>query len=83
MTPAELKTATARHLRVLGRGATLGADDSAIPGWLDWAAQHPSEANGGILLMHGRHGTIEAMPGWLDQLAALGLQPATLGETLR
>ncbi|MBK9714230.1 MAG: polysaccharide deacetylase family protein [Kouleothrix sp.] len=59
------------------------ADDSAIPGWLDWAAQHPSEANGGILLMHGRHGTIEAMPGWLDRLAALGLQPATLGETLR
>jgi len=30
MTPSALMTATARHLRVLGRGATLGPDDHAI-----------------------------------------------------
>ena len=61
----------------------LSADDGAIPGWLDWAAQHPAEANGGILLMHGRAETVAALPDWLDRLAALGLQPGTLGEALR
>jgi peptidoglycan/xylan/chitin deacetylase (PgdA/CDA1 family) len=59
------------------------ADDVAISGWLDWAAQHKAEANGGILLMHGRASTVEALPGWLDRLAELGLQPATLGEVLK
>jgi len=59
------------------------ADDAAIPGWLDWAAQHPGEANGGILLLHGRSSTVDALPGWLDRLAARGLQPTTLTDTLR
>lgn len=59
------------------------ADDAAIPGWLAWAAQHPDAARGGILLMHGRPGTVAALPGWLDQLGAIGLQPVPLGEALR
>jgi hypothetical protein len=59
------------------------ADDAAISGWLDWAAQHKGEAQGGILLMHGRASTVAALPGWLDRLAAMGLQPTTLGDTLR
>ncbi len=59
------------------------ADDQAISGWLAGAAQNPAAANGGILLMHGRPSTVEALPGWLDQLAAMGLQPTTLGDVLR
>jgi peptidoglycan/xylan/chitin deacetylase (PgdA/CDA1 family) len=59
------------------------ADDVAISGWLDRAAQHTVEANGGILLMHGRASTVESLPGWLDRLAELGLQPTTLGEVLK
>jgi hypothetical protein len=59
------------------------ADDAAISGWLDWAAQHKAEASGGILLMHGRASTVESLPGWLDRLAQLGLQPSTLGEVLK
>jgi peptidoglycan/xylan/chitin deacetylase (PgdA/CDA1 family) len=62
------------------------ADDvsnPSIPGWLAWATQHPSEANGAILLLHCRPASVDALPGWLDQLAAIGLQPTTLGETLR
>jgi peptidoglycan/xylan/chitin deacetylase (PgdA/CDA1 family) len=59
------------------------ADDGAIPGWLDWAGQHPDEANGAILLLHGRASSVAALPGWLDRLAALGLQPTTLGAALR
>jgi peptidoglycan/xylan/chitin deacetylase (PgdA/CDA1 family) len=59
------------------------ADDNAIPGWLDWAAQHPAEAKGGILLVHERPASVAALPGWLDRLAALGLQPTTLTDTLR
>jgi peptidoglycan/xylan/chitin deacetylase (PgdA/CDA1 family) len=59
------------------------ADDGAIPGWLDWAAQHPAEANGGILLLHERAATVAALPAWLDRLAALGLEPGTLTDTLQ
>ena len=59
------------------------ADDPAIAGWIDWAAQHPADANGGILLMHGRPETVANLPGWLDRLAAQGLEVATLTETLR
>jgi peptidoglycan/xylan/chitin deacetylase (PgdA/CDA1 family) len=59
------------------------ADDEGISNWLDWAAQHGAEAGGGILLMHGRGSTVEALPGWLDRLAGLGLQPTTLGEVLK
>ena len=42
-----------------------------------------TEANGGILLIHGRQASVAALPAWLDQIAALGLKPATLGEVLR
>jgi peptidoglycan/xylan/chitin deacetylase (PgdA/CDA1 family) len=59
------------------------ADDAAISGWIDRIAQNPSDGNGGILLMHGRQSTVAALPGWLDRLAALGLAPTTLGETLK
>jgi peptidoglycan/xylan/chitin deacetylase (PgdA/CDA1 family) len=59
------------------------ADDDAITGWLERAAQSPADANGGILLMHGRASTVAALPGWLDRLVALGLQPTTLGDTLK
>ncbi len=59
------------------------ADDPAIPAWLDRVAQKPSDGNGGILLMHGRPETVTSLPGWLDRLAAIGLQATTLTDTLR
>jgi|GEM_PF-483973 len=59
------------------------ADDYAIPSWIAQATASPAQAYGGILLMHGRQSTVDALPGWLDQLAAAGLQPTTLGEVLR
>jgi peptidoglycan/xylan/chitin deacetylase (PgdA/CDA1 family) len=59
------------------------ADDGTISGWIGWAGQHKAEANGGVLLMHGRSATVRSLPGWLDQLAAMGLKPTTLGEVLR
>ncbi len=59
------------------------ADDAAISAWLDRVAQNPADGNGGILLMHGRPETIAALPGWLDRLAAMGLQATTLTDTLR
>jgi peptidoglycan/xylan/chitin deacetylase (PgdA/CDA1 family) len=59
------------------------ADDAAIQAWLDRAAANPRQAYGGILLMHGRPSTVAALPGWLDRLSALGLQPVTLGTVLR
>lgn len=59
------------------------ADDGAIDGWLNWAAQHGDEANGGILLMHGRRSTVAALPGWLDRVANLGFHATTLTETMR
>lgn len=59
------------------------ADDPAIDDWLAAIAQAPSEGNGGILLMHGRMETAAALPGWLDQLAEIGLTPTTLREVMR
>ncbi|HEX9371299.1 MAG TPA: polysaccharide deacetylase family protein, partial [Roseiflexaceae bacterium] len=59
------------------------ADDNGIASWLDRVAQNPADGNGAILLMHGRAESVAALPGWLDRLAALGLQPTTLGDTLR
>jgi peptidoglycan/xylan/chitin deacetylase (PgdA/CDA1 family) len=59
------------------------ADDVAISAWLDHIAQNPADGNGGILLMHGRPETVVALPGWLDRLAAMGLQATTLTDTLR
>jgi peptidoglycan/xylan/chitin deacetylase (PgdA/CDA1 family) len=59
------------------------ADDPAIPAWLDRVTQKPADGNGGILLMHGRPETVAALPGYLDRLAAIGLQATTLTDTLR
>lgn len=59
------------------------ADDDAISGWIDRVTQHPEDAYGGILLMHGRSSTVAALPVWLDRLMGLGLRPTTLTETLR
>lgn len=59
------------------------ADDRAIPAWLDRAVADPSGAAGGILLMHGRPATAGMLPGIIDRLRAVGLEPTTLSETLR
>ncbi|MDW8145445.1 MAG: polysaccharide deacetylase family protein [Roseiflexaceae bacterium] len=59
------------------------ADDRAIPAWLDRAARDPAWAAGGILLMHGRPATAGMLPGVIDRLRAVGLEPTTLSETLR
>ncbi|PMP81804.1 MAG: polysaccharide deacetylase family protein, partial [Roseiflexus castenholzii] len=40
-------------------------------------------AAGGILLMHGRPSTAGMLPGIIDRLRAVGLEPTTLSETLR
>lgn len=60
-----------------------GADDYAIPSWLAQAAGNPAQSYGGILLVHGRQSSVDALPGWLDQLEALGLQATTLSAALR
>ncbi|GIW00213.1 polysaccharide deacetylase family protein [Roseiflexus sp.] len=59
------------------------ADDRAIPAWLDRAVADPAWADGGILLMHGRSSTAGMLPGIIDRLRAVGLEPTTLSETLR
>jgi len=59
------------------------ADDRGIPAWLDRAVADPAWASGGILLLHGRPATAGALPGIIDRLRAAGLEPTTLGETLR
>jgi peptidoglycan/xylan/chitin deacetylase (PgdA/CDA1 family) len=59
------------------------ADDVAIAGWMTRAAANPAQVYGDILLMHQRKSTVDALPGWLDQLAAMGLRPVPLGEILR
>ena len=59
------------------------ADDGSIPYWLSQIAANPADGYGGILLMHGRYSTVDELPGWLDRLASIGLQPTTLGEVLK
>ncbi len=59
------------------------ADDAAIVSWMSRATANPAQVYGDILLMHQRQSTVDALPGWLDQLAALGLRPVALGEILR
>jgi peptidoglycan/xylan/chitin deacetylase (PgdA/CDA1 family) len=59
------------------------ADDAAISYWLDTTSANPSSGNGAILLMHGRYSTVQSLPGWIDRLVSMGLQPATLGEVLK
>ncbi len=59
------------------------ADDAAIPGWMNRATANPAQVYGEILLMHQRQSTVDSLAGWLDQIAALGLRPVTLGEAMR
>jgi peptidoglycan/xylan/chitin deacetylase (PgdA/CDA1 family) len=59
------------------------ADDAGIAGWMSRAAANPAQVYGDILLMHQRQSSVDALPGWLDQLAAMGLRPVTLGEAMR
>lgn len=59
------------------------ADDNAIPYWITSTAANPQSGNGAILLMHQRAATIAALPGWLDQLAQMGLRPVSLSQILR
>lgn len=58
------------------------SDDPHMAGWLAWVAQDPQRGYGAILLMHQRASTAASLPGWLDQLEALGLQPVSLSEVL-
>jgi peptidoglycan/xylan/chitin deacetylase (PgdA/CDA1 family) len=78
---------TADTVNVVARAGYVAyhwsADDPAIASWLDRVAQNPADGNGGILLMHGRPETVAGLPGWLDRLAAMGLQATTLTDTLR
>ena len=59
------------------------ADDAAIPGWMNRATANPAQVYGEILLMHQRQSTVDSLPGWLDKIAALGIRPVSLGESLR
>lgn len=59
------------------------ADDNALPYWLQSVAAGQVNPNGAILLLHQRTSSVAALPGWLDQLAALGLTPTSLGRVLR
>lgn len=78
---------TPQTLALVGREGFVAchwsADEAAIPAWLERARANPAGAAGAILLMHGRASTVRALPGWLDRLSELGLQPGTLSETLR
>jgi len=78
---------TADNVNVVARAGYVAyhwsADDPAISAWIDRVTQNPANGNGGILLMHGRPETVTSLPGWLDRLAAIGLQATTLTDTLR
>ncbi len=57
-------------------------DDPHMDGWLARVTQDPQRGYGAILLLHQRASTAASLPGWLDQLEALGLQPVSLSEVL-
>lgn len=57
-------------------------DDNGIPAWIAQATANPSAAYGGIILLHGRATTVAALPEWIDQLIAAGLEPTTLSAAL-
>jgi peptidoglycan/xylan/chitin deacetylase (PgdA/CDA1 family) len=59
------------------------ADDFGAASWLERAAADPSQAYGGIILLHGRQSTVDALAAYLDQLEAIGVTATTLGEALR
>ncbi len=78
---------TPQMVETIGRAGYVAyhwsADDAAIPAWLQQVAADPARARGAILLMHGRQSTAAALPGYLERMKALGLQPVTLSQVLR
>jgi peptidoglycan/xylan/chitin deacetylase (PgdA/CDA1 family) len=59
------------------------ADDFGVASWLSQAAADPAQAYGGIILLHGRQSTVDALSTYIDELQAMGITPTTLGEVLR
>jgi peptidoglycan-N-acetylglucosamine deacetylase len=78
--------APAATVEALGRQGYLAyfwsTDDNSMPAWVAQATANPSAAYGGIVLLHGRTTTAAALPAWIDQLIAAGLEPTTLSATL-
>jgi peptidoglycan/xylan/chitin deacetylase (PgdA/CDA1 family) len=78
---------TPQMVETIGRAGYIAyhwnADDAAIPAWLERVAADPARARGAILLIHGRQRSAAALPGYLDRMKALGLQPTTLSAVLR
>jgi len=78
---------TPQMVETIGRAGYIAyrwnADDAAIPAWLERVAADPARARGAILLIHGRQSSAAALPGYLDRMKALGLQPTTLSAVLR
>ncbi len=58
-------------------------DDNALGYWLQGVAAGHTQPNGAIVLLHQRPASVAALPGWLDQLAALGLKPVPLSRVLQ
>ncbi len=77
---------TPQMVETIGRAGYVAyhwsADDVAIANWIARAAADPTQAYGGILLMHGRASSVATLAGYIDQLLALGLQPTTLSAVL-
>jgi peptidoglycan/xylan/chitin deacetylase (PgdA/CDA1 family) len=78
---------TADMLTLLAKNGYIAyhwsTDEAGFPNWLAQAITNPSNANGAIILMHGRAASAALLPGWLDQLVAAGFHATTLSETLR
>lgn len=77
---------TPAMVSVIGREGYLpyfwSTDDPHMDGWLARVAHDPQRGYGAILLLHQRASTAASLPGWLDQLEAMGLQPVSLSEVL-
>lgn len=78
--------APAATVEALGRAGYLSyywsTDDNGMPNWIAQAIANPASAYGGIVLLHGRASSAAALPEWIDQLVAAGLEPTTLSATL-
>ncbi len=78
---------TPQMVETIGRAGYIAyhwsTDDAGMPAWLERVAADPAQARGAILLLHGRHKSAAALPGYLDRMRALGLQPTTLSAVLR
>lgn len=78
---------TPQMVETIGRAGYIAyhwsIDDAGMPAWLERVAADPAQARGAILLLHGRHNSAAALPGYLDRMKALGLQPTTLSAVLR